>query len=103
MGGLLLKAFRSEERKEQEVQMDGSVMRKLADALGDVGFVIKRIEEEAYGSYERPPGGEKYTGEIIIKIRPAKDEEADVEKLRARKEKEKAGDRPTASESEISF
>jgi hypothetical protein len=70
--------------------MEGYVMRKLADALGDVGFVIKRIEEEAYGQYDRPLSGEKYTGEIIIRIRPAKDEDADVEKLRSRKEKERA-------------
>jgi hypothetical protein len=73
--------------------MEGSVMRKLAEALGDAGFVIKKIEEEAYGQYDRPPSGEKYTGEIIIKIRPVKDEEADAERLRAWKE-EKAGNRP---------
>jgi hypothetical protein len=68
--------------------MEGSLMRKLADALGDVGFVIKKIEEESYGRFDRPDSGEKYTGEIIIKIRPMKDEEADVEKLRVREKAE---------------
>jgi hypothetical protein len=72
------------------LSMEGSVMQKLAEALDDVGFVIKRIEEIAYDQYDRPPSGEKYTGEIIIKIRPIKDEEADIEKIRVRKEEEKA-------------
>ena len=76
--------------------MEGSVMRKLADALGDVGFVIKRIEEEAYSQYDRPLSGEKYTGEIIIKIRPTKDEDADVEKNRSRKEAERTRSKPPA-------
>jgi hypothetical protein len=71
--------------------MEGSVMRRLAEALGDVGFVIKRIEEEAYSHYNRPSSGEKYTGEIVIKVRPVKDEEADAEKVRAWEEGEKAG------------
>jgi hypothetical protein len=90
MGGILLKPFRSEERKEQEaLSMEGSVIRKLTDALGDAGFVIKKIEEESYSRFERPFSGEKYTGEIIIRIRPAKDEEADIEKIRAREEAER--------------
>jgi hypothetical protein len=88
--------------------MEGSVMRKLADALSDVGFVIKRIEEESYGPYDRPSGEGKYTGEITIKIRPVKDEEDDAEKLRARKEEEKkAKSKPltpvTAPEMEAEF
>jgi hypothetical protein len=66
--------------------MEGSVLEKLAGALGTVGFVIKKIEEEAYGQYERTLNGERYTGEIIIKIRPVEDEEADAERLRVRKE-----------------
>jgi hypothetical protein len=70
--------------------MEGSTMRKLGDALSDVGFVIKKIEEETYSQYDRPSSGEKYAGEIILKIRPVKDEEADFEKARALKEKEKA-------------
>jgi hypothetical protein len=69
--------------------MEGSVMRKLAEALDDVGFVIKKIEEEPYDNFNRPSSGEKYTGEIIIKIRSVKDEEADNEKLQVRKEEEK--------------
>jgi hypothetical protein len=76
--------------------MEGSVMRKLAGALDDVGFVIKKIEEEPYDNYNRPPSREKYTGEIIIKIRPVKDEEADIEKIRAWKEEEKARNKPLA-------
>jgi hypothetical protein len=88
--------------------MEGSVMRKLAEALDDVGFVIKRIEEEAYGQYDRPSSGEKYTGEIIIRIRPVKDEEADIEKIRTRKDEEKkAKSKPlalvTAPEEEAQF
>jgi hypothetical protein len=39
--------------------MEGTVMQKLADALGDAGFVIKRIEEEAYDKFDRPASGEK--------------------------------------------
>jgi hypothetical protein len=87
--------FRLEKWKEQEVLlMEGSVMRKLAEALDDIGFVIKKIEEEAYGQYDRPFSGEKYTGEIIVKIRPMKDEEVDIEKMRVRKEEEKAKGKP---------
>jgi hypothetical protein len=40
-------------------------MQKLAEALGDVVFVIKKIEAEASGQYDRPS-----SGEIIIKIGP---------------------------------
>jgi hypothetical protein len=83
--------------------MEGATMRKLADALSDVGFVIKRIEEESYGQYDKPSSGEKYTGEITIKIRTVKDEEADVEKIRARKEAEKAKNNPAPSTLEEPF
>jgi hypothetical protein len=84
--------------------MEGSIMRKLADALGDVGFVIKKIEEKSYGQYDRPSSGEKYTGEIIVKIRPIKDEEAEAEKIRAQKEKERASkNRPPAPVPEPMF
>jgi hypothetical protein len=85
--------------------MEGSVMRKLSDALGDVGFTIKRIEEEAYGQFDRPLNGEKYTGEIIIRIRPTKDEEADAEKRRAQeKAKRETSPMPkTASTEEVPF
>jgi hypothetical protein len=72
-----------------EVIMEGSVMRKLAEALDDVGFVIKSIEEEKHGTYDRPNTGEIYTGQIIIKIRSRKDEEAEAEAARLRKEKER--------------
>ena len=70
--------------------MEGSVMRRLAEAMDDVGFVIKSIEEEKFGSYDRPVTGEIYTGEIIIKIRSRKDEEADAEKAWLRKDRRKA-------------
>lgn len=87
--------------------MEGSVMRKLAEALGDVGFVIKKIEEETYDQYDRPSSGEKYTGEIVVKIRPMKDEEADIEKFRVREEEEKANGKPltpvTVPASEVEF
>jgi hypothetical protein len=87
--------------------MEGSVMRKLAEALDDVGFVIKKIEEEAYSQYDRSSSGKKYTGEIIIKIRPVKDEEADIEKIRVQKEEEKARSKAltpaTVSEEEVKF
>jgi hypothetical protein len=87
--------------------MEGSVMRKLAEALGDAGFVIKKIEEETYGYYDRPGTGERYTGEIILKIRPVTDEEADIEKIRVRKEEEKAKGKPlvpvTAPTSGVEF
>jgi hypothetical protein len=86
--------------------MEGSTMRKLAEALDGVGFVVKKIEEETFSSYDRPATGEKYTGEIIIKIRPAKDEEADLEKARARKLAEKALAEPApaaANTAEVAF
>jgi hypothetical protein len=62
--------------------MEGLAIQKLANALDGVGFTIKRIEEESYSRYERPPSGEKYTGEIIIRIRPLKDEKADAARIR---------------------
>ena len=55
--------------------MEGLVMHRLSDALRNTGFVIKKIEEESYGRFDLPSGGEKYTGEIIIRIRPVRDEE----------------------------
>jgi hypothetical protein len=74
--------------------MTGNVMRKLADALGEVGFVIKDIRDEEYGQYQMPASGEKYTGLLFLKIRPAEDENADIEKARLRKEAEKAAAKP---------
>jgi hypothetical protein len=71
-------------------QMTGTVMRKLADALEDVGYVIKSIEEETYSWTDRPATGEKYTGQICLKIRSAKEEDADAEKKRLREEAGKA-------------
>jgi hypothetical protein len=60
--------------------MEMALMQKIADAIGDNGFVIKKIEEETYGYYDRPKTGERYTGEIILKIRPITDEEAEAKK-----------------------
>jgi hypothetical protein len=78
--------------------MEGAVMQKLADALGGAGFAVKKIEEETYSRFERPDAGEKYTGEIILKIRPIKDEEADAEKPAARQEEKTAKNRPPSPE-----
>jgi hypothetical protein len=78
--------------------MEGLVMRKLAEAVRSVGFVVKKIEEETYDSFNRPPNGEKYTGEIIIKIRPVEAEEDEQKQFQARKEKERNMNKPPASE-----
>jgi hypothetical protein len=75
--------------------MKGTVMWKLADAIEGVGYTIKDIKEEEYAQYSRPPSGEKYTGLLIIKIRPLKDEEADEEEIRIRNETEKASTEST--------
>ena len=68
--------------------MQALVMQKLADALGKEGFVIKKIEDAEIPSFSKPDTGEKYTGEIILRIRPVDEEEAEAEKARLRKEKE---------------
>jgi hypothetical protein len=68
--------------------MTAVVMQKLANVLANEGFVIKKIEDEEYGSFDRQENGEKYTGAIILKVRPIEDEEAEAEKARLRKEKE---------------
>jgi hypothetical protein len=54
--------------------MEGSVMRKLAGALGDVGFVIKKIEEEAYGQFDRPPSTEKRSRGTLTRRRRQEDD-----------------------------
>jgi hypothetical protein len=68
--------------------MTALVMKKLALALLNEGFVVKKIEEEQK-SFDRPVNGEKYTGQIIIVIRPVDDEEAEAKAARLRKEKER--------------
>jgi hypothetical protein len=85
--------------------MTAVVMQKLANVLANEGFVIKKIEDEAYGSFDKQENGEKYTGQIIITVRPVDDEEAEAEKKRLRKEKEWAnakGEKPK-SEKEVEF
>jgi hypothetical protein len=68
--------------------MTAVVMQKLADVLANEGFVIKKIEDEEHNSFDKQENGEKYTGAIIIKVRPIEDEKAEKEKARLRKEKE---------------
>ena len=67
--------------------MTAFIMQSLTGAVNAAGFVVKKIEDEVYGSFDKPSSGEKYTGEIIIKVRPIADEEAELEGIRVRKEK----------------
>jgi hypothetical protein len=69
--------------------MTALVMQKLATALLNEGFVVKKIEDEQKSSFDRSDNGEKYTGQIIIVARPVDDEDAEAEAARLRKEKEK--------------
>jgi hypothetical protein len=69
--------------------MTALVMQKLATALLNEGFVVKKIEDEQISSFDRHNDGEEYTGRIIIIARPVDDEEAEAETARLRKEKEK--------------
>jgi hypothetical protein len=64
-------------------------MQKLATALFNEGYVVKKIEDEQKSSFDRSENGERYTGHIIITVRPVDDEEAEMEAARLRKEKEK--------------
>jgi hypothetical protein len=68
--------------------MDGSTMKKLADALGGAGFVIKKIEDDVYSSFDKQEDGVKYNGEFTVKIRPISEEEIEQEKIQARKKAE---------------
>jgi hypothetical protein len=89
--------------------MEGSLMLRLANALDDVGFVIKKMEEETYSRFERPDSDETYTGEIIIKIRPRKDEDAEAGKRRDRLREKQKRDQgipmpvPARTDSEVEF
>lgn len=69
--------------------MTALVMQKLAMALSNEGFIVKKIEDEQMSSFDRSQNGEKYTGQIIIVVRPVDDEEAEAEASRLRKEKER--------------
>ena len=71
--------------------MTALVMQKLADVLAKEGFVIKKIEDEERSSTNN---GEKYTGNIIIKVRPADEEEAEAEIVRLRKLKQQPKNKP---------
>jgi len=73
--------------------MTAIVMRKLADALLNEGYVVKKMEDETAGFHE-----DKYTGRIIITVRPVEDEEADAEATRLRKEKEREAAKPENEE-----
>jgi hypothetical protein len=69
--------------------MTALIMQKLATALLNEGFVVKKIEDEQISSFGRHENGEKYTGQIIIIARPVDEEEAEMEAARLRKEKER--------------
>jgi hypothetical protein len=69
--------------------MNALAIQKLATALFNEGFVVKKIEDEQKSSFDRSENGERYTGNIIIVVRPVDDEEAEMEAARLRKEKEK--------------
>jgi len=70
--------------------MTALVMQKLATALLNEGFVVKKIEDEQIHSFNRSENGEKYTGQIVIVARPVDEEEAEAARLRKEKEKEVA-------------
>jgi hypothetical protein len=76
--------------------MDGVRIQKLAEAVRDAGFVLKKFEEETYGHFDRPDSGERYTGELIIKIRPVEQEEYEQELVLARIRKERERINPSA-------
>jgi|LSPZ01.1.fsa_nt_gi hypothetical protein len=84
--------------------MTALVMQKLATALLNEGFVVKKIEDEQKSSFDISGNGEKYTGQIIIVARPVDEEEAEAKAASLRKEKEKDVARgntvPRKSESE---
>jgi hypothetical protein len=75
--------------------MDGVRIQKLADAVRDAGFVLKKWEEETYGHFDRPDSGERYTGELIIKLRPVEQEEYEQELVLARIKREREKNRPS--------
>ena len=76
--------------------MTAMAMQKLATVLLNEGYVVKKIEDEMSGFYE------KYTGRIIITIRSVEEEEADAEDARFRKEREREALRGnTQSQSQI--
>jgi hypothetical protein len=85
--------------------MNALVMQKLATALFNGGYVVKKIEDEQKSSFDRTENGERYTGNIIIVARPVDDEEAEMETARLRKEKERATPPvpETVSDKEIEF
>ncbi|MDR0472344.1 MAG: hypothetical protein LBH43_01540 [Treponema sp.] len=87
--------------------MTALIMQKLATVLLNEGFVVKKIEDEQIGSFDRRDNGEKYTGQIIIVARPVDEEEAEAEAARLRKKKEKEiaqGTTPGKSENkEVGF
>jgi len=77
--------------------MTALVMQRLTEALAKEGFVVKKIQDEEISSFSRNTC-EKYTGEIIIKVRPADEEEEEAEIVRLRKEKERGSNKPSKTE-----
>ena len=64
--------------------MTASTMQKLATALLNEGYIVKKIEEEMTSFHE------KYTGRIIVTIRPVEEEEeAEAKVIQLREEKER--------------
>jgi len=69
--------------------MTALAMQKLATALLNEGYVVKKIEEEQISSFDRRDNGEHYTGQIIIVVRSVDDEEAEAEAAQLRRKKER--------------
>ena len=78
--------------------MTALVMQKLADVLAKEGFIVKKIEDEEINSFNRSDDGVKYTGEIIIRVRPVDDEESEKEIVKFRKEKNRGQNPETKQE-----
>ena len=78
--------------------MTALVMQRLADVLAKEGFIVKKIEDQEISSFNRSDDGVKYTGEIIIRVRPADDEEVEAEIVKLRKEKQRAQGEPATTE-----
>jgi hypothetical protein len=71
--------------------MHGAMLFKLANAVENVGFTVNKVAAEEYSGFDKETNY-KYTGEIILKIRPVEDEEAERQRISAlfvAREKEK--------------
>jgi hypothetical protein len=74
--------------------MQGTEMKKVAEAMEGIGYIVKELKEEEYSQYDRPVSGEKYTGLFLLKIRTVADEQADAERKRLRIEQERMASKP---------